>query len=324
MSNRAGFKQIAEETLTILKNGYYEVNGSRIDISNEINDCIQGSRLYDEAINIKIQQLADTHIEVKQCTTLEAVQEELQLDPTISIAALNFASAKNPGGGFLKGSSAQEESIARTSALYPCLTTRQVEQYYIDNAKEHTCVYTDNIIYSPKVPVFRSDSSQGELLPAPYMCSIITSPAVNYKHAIQRVGDHDEVMEIFRKRAGKVIAVAIDNQHDVLILGAWGCGVFGCGIFDTAQMFRHLLMAEGAKYKNAFKRVIFAIRDEKTCNDFRRGLNSEITGAHSAPRSAPRGRGWKGNAKGNRDPSHSKKRRDGHWNKTSGQRDDWD
>lgn len=35
--------------------------------------------------------------------------------------ALVFASAKKPGGGFLTGAAAQEESVCRCSGLYKCL-----------------------------------------------------------------------------------------------------------------------------------------------------------------------------------------------------------
>ena len=37
------------------------------------------------------------------------------------VCVLNFASATNPGGGVVNGSSAQEECICRCTMLYPCL-----------------------------------------------------------------------------------------------------------------------------------------------------------------------------------------------------------
>jgi len=68
---------------------------------------------------------------------------------------LNFASAKNPGGGFLGGGSAQEESLARSSGLFPCIN--QMQQMYETNRAYRSCLYTDHMIYSPRVPVFRDD-----------------------------------------------------------------------------------------------------------------------------------------------------------------------
>ena len=47
-----------------------------------------------------------------------------------NVAALNFASAKNPGGGFRKGAQAQEECLARCSALYSSLTSPAAAGFY--------------------------------------------------------------------------------------------------------------------------------------------------------------------------------------------------
>ena len=43
-----------------------------------------------------------------------------------NVCVLNFASATNPGGGVVNGSSAQEECICRCTTLYPCLNTDQM------------------------------------------------------------------------------------------------------------------------------------------------------------------------------------------------------
>src|SRR6185437_10556724 len=91
------------------------------------------------------------------------------------VLALNFASARHPGGGFLKGSQAQEESLARASGLYACIAP--LRGMYDANHRFRSCLYTDHLIYSPDVPVFRADNDS--LLDHPYPVSFVTAPAVN-------------------------------------------------------------------------------------------------------------------------------------------------
>ena len=79
---------------------------------------------------------------------------------TGNIIALNFASATTPGGGYLLGSTAQEESICRASLLYPCLTKDM--RMYKDNRRNYSPLYTDRMKYSHNVPVIRNDN--GEIL----------------------------------------------------------------------------------------------------------------------------------------------------------------
>ncbi|MFD0589016.1 TIGR02452 family protein [Paenibacillus sp. GCM10027627] len=61
-----------------------------------------------------------TVIELTGETTLEAASR-LAASGEGAVCGLNFASAKNPGGGFLNGTRAQEESLARSSGLYPAI-----------------------------------------------------------------------------------------------------------------------------------------------------------------------------------------------------------
>ena len=57
------------------------------------------------------------------------------------------------------GSTAQEEAICRSSALYACITGDEIyERYYFRNRKDaKNGLYSDHMIFSPCVPVFRDD-----------------------------------------------------------------------------------------------------------------------------------------------------------------------
>ncbi len=55
--------------------------------------------------------------------------------------------------------------------VYTCLLTQR--SYYERNRAQDSLLYTDYIIYSPKVPFFRADNR--DLLEPPYTASIITA-----------------------------------------------------------------------------------------------------------------------------------------------------
>lgn len=168
------------------------------------------------------------------------------------LMCLNFASAKNPGGGFLGGAVAQEESLALSSSLY--VGQLLAESFYQRHRNMKSCVYTDGMIFSPDVLVFRNN--QGELVPYS-KCSMITAAAVNTGVVKQREPDIAEhVPQWMLQRMDKLFALCIDKGLDTLILGAWGCGVFQNEPKVIAQLFHTLL--EG-KYKGSFKKIVFAI-----------------------------------------------------------------
>lgn len=173
------------------------------------------------------------------------------------IGVLNFASAKNPGGGFLEGSQAQEESLARSSGLYHSLL--KCPEYYSFHRGEESLLYSDRIIYSPNCPVFRTDS--GTLLDRFYTVDFITSPAPNAGAiAINQPENTARIPEVLRDRGKKVLTIAGDRGCDALVLGAWGCGVFRNDPSMVAQMFADLLLEKG-ELAGKFKTVLFSVLD---------------------------------------------------------------
>ncbi|MFD3326725.1 TIGR02452 family protein [Streptomyces sp. NPDC058701] len=72
-----------------------------------------------------------------------------------SAAVLNFASARNPGGGYVRAAKAQEEAPCRASALYETLP--EAPERYAAHRADRSTFSTDRVIHSPGVPVFRDD-----------------------------------------------------------------------------------------------------------------------------------------------------------------------
>lgn len=187
-------------------------------------------------------------------TTLKAAKRLADLGHRV--VALNFASAKHPGGGFLGGARAQEESLARSSGLYATLVDNPMYEYHRQRGGG---LYSDYTIYSPSVPVFRTD--EGDLLEQPWTCSFISCPAINAKVVMTRDRRaRPTIQRLMAARIEKVLAVATAHGHDTLVLGAWGCGAFGNSSEDIAGLFAQTLLDDGP-FATTFRQVVFAITD---------------------------------------------------------------
>ncbi len=198
-----------------------------------------------------------TEVVVVNETTLEGAGFLADQQTFQRVGVLNFASAKRPGGGFLKGSAAQEEALARSSALYASLM--QYPEFYAHHRRTKNGAYSDRMIYSPDCPVFRDDS--GRLLDRPYMVDFITSPAPNAGTLRKRGHYAQQIPAILKQRAHKILTLACSKGCDAMVLGAWGCGVFRNDPAMVAAVFGDLLLEDGP-YCGCFKAVRFSVFDD--------------------------------------------------------------
>ena len=123
------------------------------------------------------------------------------------------------------------------------------------------------MIYSPAVPILKDE--EGNYLDDLKTVSILTAPAVNTGAVKRNEPKHIPKIEpTMRQRIAKVLAVALDNKHEVLVLGAWGCGVFQNNPIDIALYFQEIL--DSPAFRNRFSKIVFAIyaRDERFIRPF--------------------------------------------------------
>ena len=280
---------IGPETVEITRRGFYDLASStRVSIGDAVAKAVAGTVLYKpgDYATLDLPKTLDAAptLEVTRESTAEAARRlvdgaaaggtsrtpNVERDGFTRVVALNFASAKKPGGGFLGGAKAQEEDLARCSALYACQLPHRA--YYDANRANPSMLYTDHLIYSPDVPFFRDD--RHELLATPFVVSIITSPAPNAGEAEPR-GEGPAVLATLQRRAEHVLRVAAHPGHRVLVLGAWGCGVFRNDPRVVADVFARLLTT--GPLAHAFERVVFAIYDrtktEATLRAFRERIS---------------------------------------------------
>lgn len=165
------------------------------------------------------------------------------------VAILNFADALVPGGLVEIGAHTQEENICRCSNLYPTLANdKSAREYYVPNKRNGNFIYTDRIIYSRDVTVFKDDKTYENI--EPRKLDVITCPAPS-----ERLPDYEAGL-VYRARIEQIIFSAIENGAECIVLGAWGCGAFGQDPVLIAEAFADVLNF----YGGYFKKVVFAIR----------------------------------------------------------------
>ena len=245
-------RQYGEEAVRIMEEGgYLAPCGRWVYLASAITLAVQGTTPYLPGVEfpLTIPGSFDTQIEVENETTLSAARRLRQ--SSLNPAVLNFASATHPGGGFLEGARAQEEYLARSTALYACLADQPM---YAFHRQRKDTLYTSYMLYSPGVPVFRADD--GALLDELYQVGMITAAAPNAVHL--PLNRQPEIEQAFRERIAKVLWIGLQHGHDALVLGAWGCGAFGNDGRMVSKLFRESLAQD---FRGAYRKVVFAIVD---------------------------------------------------------------
>ena len=232
-----------------LRRHYQLPSGKQVDWEEIVNAACEGKvSIPPEADLPECGKPAHTEmrIQVANETTLCASRRLTRRG--LKPLALNFANGVQPGGGFLQGARAQEEVICRSSALYKTLAGDPMYQAHWKRPLPDSSDWT---IYSPDVPVFRTD--EGVELERPWLLSFVTC-AAPYAPTVGQ----PESRELLRRRIRRVLDVARAYGYETLVLGAWGCGAFGNDPNTTALDFREAL---GKEYSGWFSEIVFAVTD---------------------------------------------------------------
>ncbi|KZP28482.1 hypothetical protein FIBSPDRAFT_852625 [Athelia psychrophila] len=185
---RARLKKLAEQTLQALEDGSYTLPTSAVprNLAVKINHTEAGTRHYapdDTALSARSTSTSALARPAYPMCTLPPPPPPPPPPPTSpnlateNIGVLNFASATKPGGGFLTGAQAQEESLARSSTLYRSLTAAPAQAFYAaHNRNSRGEYYTHAMALSPGVVFFRDDAGGWT---EPVEADVLTSAAVN-------------------------------------------------------------------------------------------------------------------------------------------------
>lgn len=255
------FRLEAEKTLKMIDMKQMMLNGKTVDLTDMLDRSNKKSIEYREKDILKLDNSAATKYD-KICKVVVKTYDspESFYENVGKTAILNFASSKHPGGGFVRGSMAQEESLCYRSNLYNVL--KEHESFYEYN-REHLekTLYTDGVIYSEDVCFFRNEKLENS---EPFTVDIITCAAPNFR-AARRLGvDADTINRVMVRRLKEIFEVAVTNGVEHLVLGAFGCGVFHNDPNFVAECTYRFLVDE--LYGMYFKQVTFPMHDSTSNN----------------------------------------------------------
>lgn len=261
-----------------IKNKMVEVFEDTIDwiesdeeLSASVNDSIGKTEVYFEDDYPVFEKSADKVIEIS-VTRDKSFQAAMRLskeNPGKKIAVMNFANAFTSGGGVAGGARAQEESLCRTSTLYPVIARPEMwNSYYAHHRKLNNPRATDSLIYSEDIIICKTDDDIPVRMPKEdwVKTDIITvaAPHLSGDKGWGLTISDAELLDIHIKRAFHVLTVAASKNVDILVLGAFGCGAFNNNPYVVAKAYKVVLQ----QFENQFERVEFAIycRDYETEN----------------------------------------------------------
>ena len=232
------------------------------DLIKSIKDSVSEQRIiYEDAPLNDIRRRFDrTQVSVTKGRSLQVARGK---DGRVCI--LNFASFRRPGGGVANGSTAQEESICRITTLYPCLSDeRMLKGFYEKHRDVSSHLYNSDIIYTPGIKVIKMDLANPISMPKQswYGVDIISCAAPNQKEGKIPL---DKLRALLVSRIERIFNIAMSNDADVLILGAFGCGVFENDPTTVAEAFQKVL----DDYEGCFREVLFPIFSQKGDENYR-------------------------------------------------------
>lgn len=269
MRDRTPDIQMFEDTMQILKQGFYEKNGSKIalklsaaDMQN-IQVCLPDDV---KAIcdNTDFMPTAAENVScVHSCENIDsyALARKRVAEGISKVLVLNLASPVHPGGGVRRGARAQEEDLCRKSSLLLSLESKTASKYYDYNKSLHTFMGSDALMLTPQVEIIKDEN--GVLLDNTVVVSVLTCAAPKVSGGKEGMSETAYRQLVYNRIVGMLKAAAFFGYRH-LILGAWGCGAYGNDASVISDLFRRALNEldyNGFKEKDLFRRIDFAVLD---------------------------------------------------------------
>lgn len=277
---KTGIRQrVYKHNLSVFSNWTYQTpSGKSIGLGDR-QALLDATRVYREAISVDdipaLTESTQTGCANEDCLVIARQLIERGLNP----AVLNLADAYHACGLYNSGSGAQEESLCRASTLSLTLyqyfnkTWAEKAGVVLRPASAYPMHPRFGGIYSPQVTVFRGNESTGyALLEQPFQTAIISVAALNFRdpeknktqdlqYRAEDGGFTPEGQDMMSDKIRTIYRIALQNGHDAVVLGAFGCGVFKLKPELVSACFRQIL--DEPEFRNKFRNVVFAMLEGK-------------------------------------------------------------
>lgn len=189
--------------------------------NEEITECVSNTKVYSGAFcepekTINKDNVTMRIFEGDSVSALMALDEAGK-----KTAVLNYASYKHPGGGFVVGSRAQEESLCHESFLYNVLKEFDGTYYEENRSDLNKGLYRDRALYSPDIVFLREINGNSKEV----KCDVVTCASPNFSVA-EKFVSRGVNNTCLRNRVRFILEIAKKEKVDRFIVGSWGCGVF--------------------------------------------------------------------------------------------------
>ncbi|KAG1824416.1 uncharacterized protein BJ212DRAFT_1566252 [Suillus subaureus] len=285
---RNRLQEIAQSTMDAIENGTVTIANVSYDLAAKVNFSNHNTRYYAPDSLLSTWSTSDpprnlaatkSEVSILEISTLDGAR---LLFNTLSsrstsfgrIAILNFASATRPGGGFLNGAQAQEESIARSSTLYPSLMTDSAQRFYrLHTRDRNRGFYHHAMVYTPSVVILKDDAGNWT---SPFEVDVLTSAAVNAGDS--ELAEIEKPIEsVMKERMARILFLFEQQGAKNIVLGSFGTGVFQNDVKVVAKIWAELLTVKGARYRHSFDRVVFAILGKDTFTTFEQSFEKQTS-----------------------------------------------
>ena len=269
MRDRTPDIRMFEDTMRILKQGFYEKNGRKIPLKLSAAEMTEIQVYLPDDVaaicgNSSFQPKAAAS---GQCayscenTDSYALARKRAAEGISEILVLNLASPVHPGGGVRRGARAQEEDLCRKSSLLLSLESRAADRYYEYNRSLHSFMGSDALMLTPRAEIIKDET--GALLDETVVVSVLTCAAPKVSGGKEGMSE-TAYRELVAHRMDGMLKSAAFFGFRHLILGAWGCGAYGndaCVISDLFRGALNTLDYCGFGVHDLFSRIDFAVLD---------------------------------------------------------------